>query len=365
MGCSGSKATNGTATMRMLEYERMAQAEETGLKVQPNSLNCEEWREGLISPRTFYNWFHAGYCSAYIQNPRYMLILDFRDVEEWLEERIATSVHYHQLHLFQPYVSEYSQIVLYDKDGSSVGNIKSSLRKAYLRLRSEGLDPRIVLGGMRALHKHCFISLRERPKTLPFASQVDLMHRSVEDLDEEDEEDTEPELHSLELVHPVVGKVEPERLAISWQPSMILENKLYLGRSDQAADPATIKSLGISHILSTSRVRSGKMKGLVYILVNKTSFSLSTLRLTNSFIAEALENGGRILVHGTDGLDQSAAVVVAALMHYFTASLEDCLWFVENSRTGIDLNAQWISILMKLEEDIFGKNISDQDTLWV
>ena len=39
--------------------------------------------------------------------------------------------------------------------------------------------------------------------------------------------------------------------------------------------------------------RSGKMKGLVYILVNKTSFSLSTLRLTNSFIAEALENGGR------------------------------------------------------------------------
>ena len=40
--------------------------------------------------------------------------------------------------------------------------------------------------------------------------QVDLMHRSVEDLDEEDEEDTEPELHSLELVHPVVGKVEPE-----------------------------------------------------------------------------------------------------------------------------------------------------------
>ena len=35
------------------------------------------------------------------------------------------------------------------------------------------------------------------------------MRRSVEDLDDDDADDTEPE-HSLELVHPVVGKVEPE-----------------------------------------------------------------------------------------------------------------------------------------------------------
>ena len=52
--------------------------------------------------------------------------------------------------------------------------------------------------------------------------QVDLMHRSVEDLDEEDEEDTEPELHSLELVHPVVGKVEPEVNSYKIQRSIIL-----------------------------------------------------------------------------------------------------------------------------------------------
>ena len=39
--------------------------------------------------------------------------------------------------------------------------------------------------------------------------EVDLMRRSVEDLDDDDADDTEPE-HSLELVHPVVGKVEPE-----------------------------------------------------------------------------------------------------------------------------------------------------------
>ena len=34
------------------------------------------------------------------------------------------------------------------------------------------------------------------------------------------------------------------------------------------------------------------MQGLVYILVNKTSFSLSTIKLTNNFICEV----GHILV---------------------------------------------------------------------
>jgi len=60
----------------------------------------------------------------------------------------------------------------------------------------------------------------------------------------------------------------------------------------------------------------------VYIIVNKTSFSLSTLKLTNSFISEALSSGGRILVHGCDGLDQSAAVITSALMSSYSVSLE-------------------------------------------
>jgi hypothetical protein len=37
---------------------------------------------------------------------------------------------------------------------------------------------------------------------------------------------------------------------------------------------------------------------------------------------QALAEGGRILVHGCDGMDQSAAVVTAALMQHYSASLE-------------------------------------------
>lgn len=86
MGCSSSKA--GLDAMgRMLEYQQMAEREELGLKQVtkeeeehglvcqvPKGLDLEEWRDGLISPRTMFNLFHAGYCSAFIQNPTYLLV---------------------------------------------------------------------------------------------------------------------------------------------------------------------------------------------------------------------------------------------------------------------------------------------------
>ena len=116
-----------------------------------------------------------------------------------------------------------------------------------------------------------------------------------------------------------VGLVEPARRAIHWMPSMIVERQVipnflpipgwialvfwakllsffcqvYLGRADQASDSEVIFSrlicdlftsrwhqahcekvihgLGITHVLSTSRIRASKFRGLVYILVNKVS----------------------------------------------------------------------------------------------
>ena len=44
---------------------------------------------------------------------------------------------------------------------------------------------------------------------------------------------------------------------------------LYLGRADQATDPYVMTRLGITHVLSTARVRASKFRGIVYILVNK------------------------------------------------------------------------------------------------
>ena len=32
-----------------------------------------------------------------LQNPTYLLVLDFRSLEEWLEERLVTSLHHERL----------------------------------------------------------------------------------------------------------------------------------------------------------------------------------------------------------------------------------------------------------------------------
>ena len=96
MGCNNSKVSSNAVT-RMLEYEHIAATENEGLKTIPVQLETEEWRDGLISVRTMLNMFHAGYCSAYVQNPSYMLVVDFRSLEDWIVERVLTSFHHERL----------------------------------------------------------------------------------------------------------------------------------------------------------------------------------------------------------------------------------------------------------------------------
>jgi len=338
----------------MLEYEQLAAAENEGLKTIPVKLDTEEWRDGLVSPRSMFNMLHAGYCSAYVQNPSYMLVVDFRSLDDWIVERVVTSIHHERLQTIEKGLHCYSLIVLYDKDGASVGNIKSPLRKTYVKMRSLGLEPKVILGGFLSLTSAPFSTLLEQPRTIPYAAVVQpTVHNSVESL------------HSESPTPDNIGPAkESARRGIHWMPSMILDRKIYLGRADQASDPAVIHSLGITHVLSTSRVRATKFRGLVYILVNKTSFSHSTLKLTSNFILEALAGGGRVLVHGCDGFDQSAAVVIAALMKYYTATLEDCLWFVHSSRPGVSISTMAIRMLITIEEEMFGKQITDLQSLW-
>jgi len=367
MGCNTSKAS-GNAVMRMMEYEKMAAAEELGYKINPAWLDLEEWRDGLISTRAMFNLFHAGYCSAYIQNPTYLLLLDFRSLEEWLEERVVTSLHHERLQYLERCnpagLARYNSILLYDRDGASVGNLRSPLWRAYTRLKNSGLEPKVVLGGLKSLQRAPYASLLERPRGIPYVNVQPTAANSAESLDSIPHSDCESIQPELEEVKPEVGLVEPVRRAIHWMPSMIVERQVYLGRADQASDSEVIHGLGITHVLSTSRIRASKFRGLVYILVNKDSFSASTLKLTTNFVLEALAGGGRVLVHGCDGFDQSAAVVVAALMRHFTATLEDCLWLLHSSRPGVHISSPWLLLLSRLEEELFGRPVTDLDSLW-
>ena len=204
----------------------------------------------------------------------------------------------------------------------------------------------------------------ERPSSIPFAVSLQpTVTNSLESVASSmSEESSTPDLETVTCPsHDTCGDL---RRGITWQPTMVIERRLYLGRVDQASDPGVIHSLGITHIVSTTRVRGARFKGLVYILVNKTSFSQSTLKLTTRFILDALESGGRVLVHGCDGHDQSAGVVLAALMRHYSATLEDCLWYLSASRPGVSLSANVVKMLASLEEEMFGRQVTDVESLW-
>ena len=182
------------------------------------------------SARTLFNTFHAGFCSAYIQNSKYLLLLDFRNVEDWVVERVATSEHHDRLKfsdkgeddtflivgdiliVLYSGLQDYSLIVLYDEDGTSVGNIRSPLRKAFVRMKASGLDPRILLGGIQTLVTQPYFLLLDRPTSIPFAVALQpTVQNSLESLDtaaasELSEDSFTPD---LELVSPRI--VEPVR----------------------------------------------------------------------------------------------------------------------------------------------------------
>jgi len=229
-------------------------------------------------------------------------------------------------------------------------------------MRVSGFEPKVILGGLRSLSVFPYRSLLEKPRTIPFVEHFE--PTAANSMDSLYSERTEDSVHpDLEVID---KKSEPSefRGSITWMPSMIVEMQLHLGTVNHAGDMSVIKGLGITHVLSTSRVKPTKFPGLVYILVNKNSFSLSTLKLTNNFVTDAITGGGRVLVNGCDGLDQSAAIVVAFLMHRFTVSLEDALWYVNSSRLGVEIRSEWLYLLSSLEVEIFGKPLTDIESLW-
>jgi hypothetical protein len=105
-------------------------------------------------------------------------------------------------------------------------------RRTYLRLRNAGLDPKIILGGLRSLRSPPYAALIVRPRAIPYASAVQptaanstqslqpMASNSKQSLQPtpasnsleslaDTELSEEPE-HELETVRPVVGRVEPE-----------------------------------------------------------------------------------------------------------------------------------------------------------
>ena len=71
-----------------------------------------------------------------------------------------------------------------------------------------------------------------------------------------------------------------------------------------------------------------------------------------------------VVIKQVSGFDQSAAVVTAALMRLQQATLEDSLWYLETCRPGVSLSSPVVQILATLEQEMFGRPLSDVSALW-
>ena len=107
----------------------------------------------------------------------------------------------------------YSVIVFYDQDGTAAANVFSILNRAFKALKRKRVEAYCILGGIKSISAnfpHLIESLQSRA-------------------------------------------TETRRLVIPWMPTLVRNDKLYLGRHEQAEERSVIDGLRLTHILSIGR----------------------------------------------------------------------------------------------------------------
>lgn len=194
--------------------------ESLGLKMDPVSLQLEEdecvQTERSISRRQLHNYFYDGFYAPYMTNPEYMLLLDVRHYDCYLQRHILSSRWYGHVPVNDE-LDKYIFIVLYDDDGSSLIETNSNLNQLKDQLTSRRLEFYIIDGGISAVDQ-CLPYM----VTDAFLSKIGLSER---------------------------------HLSCSWYPSIIIENTLWLGRIEQGSSTDVLFNLNLTHMLHIGQSR--------------------------------------------------------------------------------------------------------------
>ncbi|KAJ7089780.1 protein-tyrosine phosphatase-like protein [Mycena belliarum] len=116
----------------------------------------------------------------------------------------------------------------------------------------------------------------------------------------------------------------------------IIAGRLYLGNLSAAECPQLSSRLGITHILSVCPdylAPAANVQHLTLPMVDDEHYDiLQHLPNACHFIQDALDGGGRVLVHCVMGISRSAAVVCAYLMFSRQSSAAQAIQFVRTRR---------------------------------
>ena len=69
-------------------------------------------------------------------------------------------------------------------------------------------------------------------------------------------------------------------------------------------------------------------------------------------------------MHGVEGLNRSAAVIMAFLMSSTTCLLDDVFIYIQSLRPHLQLDDETLECLLKWETSIFGTSLTLIDELW-
>jgi len=120
---------------------------------------------------------------------------------------------------------------------------------------------------------------------------------------------------------------------------IILENFLYLGNGEAAADFTCLKNNEIRYILNCSRECENSFPNDFTYLHFENLFDWEHADIKQyfesafKFIEVAREKSFHILVHCSGGVSRSASIVIAYLMKYQSMSLKQAFLFVKDKKT--------------------------------
>ncbi|KAM8930407.1 dual specificity protein phosphatase 12 [Pelodytes ibericus] len=130
---------------------------------------------------------------------------------------------------------------------------------------------------------------------------------------------------------------------------------LYLGSSSDTEDSQRLQEHGITHVLTVDSETPTKLDHLntkfVHLLDDSCADLLSSLPECLHFLKATRElSGSAVLVHCHAGVSRSAAVITAYLMNTEHLSMHDAYTRLQNIKTDVKINDEFINQLALFEE---------------
>ena len=152
-----------------------------------------------------------------------------------------------------------------------------------------------------------------------------------------------------------------------WNATMIIPNFLYLGDRSSAIDIQQLKKTKITYLLNCAGPKCTE-----YVEYDAKIFTIHMIdaqdnqkcQIINDYIHEAIEfiekakqNKQRILVHCVGGVNRSATMVAAYLLHIkYKKDIYEVAAFLINKRTSVLRNRQFLKQLIQYQSYLHAEN---------